>query len=185
MVTGIILAAGQSRRMGETNKLIKIWKGKPLVRHVFEAAQASNLDNVIVVSGYEPAKIAAVLAGAKIVYNTDFQTGMAGSISIGVGAARRAAGMMILLGDMPLITADYINNLLDRFNKSPDSIVAATCDGALGNPVLFGRHHFEALRTLEGDRGARGLIENSSGLTKVEIGEAGARDFDTQEAFEG
>ena len=184
MVTGIILAAGQSRRMGKTNKLTKIWNGKPLVRHVFEAARTSNLDNVIVVSGYEPAKIEALLAGAKIVHNPDFQTGMAGSISIGVEAVGRETGVMILLGDMPLITACYINNLLDRFNENPDSIVVATCNGVQGNPVLFGRNYFEALRTLEGDQGARRLIEISPNITKVEIGEAGARDFDTREAFE-
>ncbi|MEE9315045.1 MAG: nucleotidyltransferase family protein [Rhizobiaceae bacterium] len=185
MITGIILAAGQSRRMGAVNKLVEPWQGKPLVCHVYEAAMASKLDEVIVVTGFEPNKIRSVLAGARLVHNPDFEAGMAGSISVGAEFAEQGDGVMILLGDMPLVTATHINEILSRFDGGAASIVAATSEGKLGNPVLFGRNYFEALQSLEGDRGARGLIEVTRNLTKVEIGDAGARDFDTQEAFEG
>ncbi len=185
MITGIILAAGQSRRMGESNKLTKIWKGKPLVRHGYDAAQASRLDKLIVVSGHEAPEIEAVLAGANIVHNPNYKSGMASSIGQGVEAAGNVEAIMILLGDMPLVTADHINNLIDRFEEDNTTIITATVSGKLGNPVLFSSSYFKQLMKLEGDRGARRLIEECENLTEVEIGTAGARDFDTDEAFKG
>ena len=184
MVVGIILAAGLSRRMGDINKLTKPWKDKPLVRHVYDAAKGSRLDKVIVVGGFEAGKIEAVLAGADVVHNSDFETGIAGSIKTGVEAAGNANGVMILLGDMPLVTSLHINKMIDSFQGQEGAIVAAVTSGALGNPVLFGQEFFDALTSLEGDRGARKIIESYDRLIKVEIGEAGVRDFDTTQAFE-
>ncbi len=183
MITGIILAAGQSKRMGSVNKLLEPWQGKPLIHHAYQAAKASKLDAVVVITGFEPKKISSILVGAQLVHNPNFETGMAGSISAGVQASSHSNGVMILLGDMPLITASHIDEIIAAFDGRATSIIAATSQGKLGNPVLFDRSNFKGLQSLEGDRGARALIESSESLTKVEIGIAGAQDFDTHEAF--
>ncbi len=185
MVVGIILAAGQSKRMGETNKLTEHWRGKPLIRHVFDAAVNSSLDEVIVVTGHEAQDVEAVLPGARFVHNEDHQSGMGSSIVTGVKAINDADGVMILLGDMPLVTSAHINALLEALSDHGEAIVVATNQGKPGNPVLFGKVYFSELEKLEGDRGARKLIEQSDKVIAVEIGEAAARDFDNPEAFAG
>ena len=185
-VSGIILAAGLSSRMGDANKLTTLWNGKPLVRYVADAALASRLEKVVVVTGHEPEKVEAVLPeGCLIAWNGDYAEGMAGSIRCGQYRLQGYGPVMILLGDMPLVSAQHIDSMIAAFEGGDDeTIVVATADGRWGNPVLFGVSHFRALKLLDGDTGARSVIEaNGEKVVEVEIGEAAKRDFDTQEAF--
>ena len=186
-ICGIILAAGKSSRMGSENKLTRMWRGKPLVRHVVDAAMASRLDRFAVVTGHEAETVSAILPSDTPQFRNDaYETGMASSILAGTYRLQGHAATMILLGDMPLVSSDHINLLIDAFEskKSQSAIVAATCDGKLGNPVLFGLDWFAPLKVLEGDKGARTLIEeNRHDLTTIEIGEAAKRDFDLPADF--
>ncbi len=185
-VSGIILAAGLSSRMGEANKLTTPWNGKALVQHVAEAALTSCLDKVVVVTGHEAQDVEAVLPeGCLIAWNGDYAEGMAGSIRCGQYRLQGYGPLMVLLGDMPLLESRHIDALIHAFEQSDDeAIIVATCNGKWGNPVLFGKDHFVALKLLDGDSGARSVVQkNRDSVVEVEIGQAAKRDFDTPEAF--
>lgn len=185
-VGGIILAAGTSSRMGSENKLVREWNGKPLVRHVYDAASRSKLFRLAVVTGHEREAVEACLPeDAPRTHNGDYANGMAGSIRAGSYRLQGHGPMMILLGDMPLVMSEHINSMIDTYMEadSDKAIIAAACNGDIGNPVLFGKAHFVSLKLLEGDRGGFSLLQNNA-VIAVEIGEAARRDFDTPEAFE-
>ena len=192
-IFGIVLAAGRSTRMGDINKLIKVWNGRPLVAHVVEAAVSSSLAKVLVVTGHQRETVVQQInKKAMSVHNPDFATGMASSVKVGVNRAGElgADAALILLGDMPLVTTGHIDGFIQTFNAAcarsgTAPIVQASLRNKPGNPVLFPVSLFPELLKLEGDAGARNLIKrHSENRILVEIGEAAARDFDTPEAFD-
>jgi molybdenum cofactor cytidylyltransferase len=193
-IAAVILAAGRSTRFAGdqpgTTKLVAELHGKPLVRHVADAALASTARPVIVVTGHGRELVQDALAGLQITFahNEDYATGLASSVRAGVAAVPHgAAGALILLGDMPLVTADLIDQLVRQFEGSveADAIVPAI-KGRRGNPVLLARSLFPAVARLTGDEGARRLLQNP-GIHVIEIataGEAAGADIDTPEALE-
>jgi len=181
----VILAAGQSRRMGNANKMTVEIDGKPMVRHVAEAALSSTTDSVFVVTGHRPDDVKLALEGLDVtfVHNPDYSGGLSTSLANGIGAVSdQAEQTMILLGDMPYLEASMINEIVEA-GKDNGNIVMATCDGKRGNPVLWPRRFFEELTRIEGDTGARHVIgANADQVVEVEIGSAAAIDLDTPEA---
>lgn len=187
-IEGVLLAAGQSRRAGGVNKLLARIDGEPLVRIAAKAALASGLSGLTVVTGHMAEEVAAALSGLDValVQNPDYADGMAGSIRTGVKAlGPDADAAMILLADMPGITAAVLDRLIEAYRPHEGvTLVLATTHGKRGNPVLWDRSHFDALARLEGDTGARHLIgQNASAMREVEIGEAARLDLDTREAL--
>jgi molybdenum cofactor cytidylyltransferase len=187
-VAAVILAAGESRRMGGPNKLAATIGGRPLVRIAAEAAIAGRVEPVIVVTGHEPAVVEAALAGLPVqtVHNPDYARGLSTSLRAGLGAVPpEADGVIVLLADMPEIDAAVIGRLIAAFD--PDSarpVVVPTFAGRRGNPVLWPRRFFAELAAVEGDTGGRRLIESHpEAVTEVEIGPAVAVDVDTPEAL--
>jgi molybdenum cofactor cytidylyltransferase len=188
-VQAIVLAAGRSTRMGGPNKLMAHFGGKPLIRQIVERALKSSASGVVVVTGHQPARIRAALEGLDVAFahNPDFASGLASSLKAGIGAVGDdAGGALILLGDMPAVSSDVIDRLLSAFRKaSGQAIVRATHDGRRGNPVLLPRALFGAVAQLEGDTGARHLVEaGTMPVVDIEVGEAAAIDVDTLEALE-
>ncbi len=188
LIIGVVLAAGRSTRMGDVNKLTKIWRGQALVSHVVKAARSSSLGNIVVVTGHQKEKVAQYLEnGILTADNPEFSSGMASSLRVGTQMAleMKADAALILLGDMPLVSTAHIEALIAAFNEqSGQSIVQASCQGKPGNPVLFPSALFPELLSLAGDSGARDLIKRHlDHHVLVEIGEAAARDFDTPTAF--
>ena len=188
-VAGIVLAAGRSTRMGEANKLLQNVRGKPMLRHVVEAQLASCARPVIVVTGHQHEAIAAMLAGLDIslVHNPDFASGLASSVKAGLAALpERAPGVVVSLGDMPNVTAGVINRLAQVFADSDEALaVVPTLFGQRGNPVLLARALFSEVEKLEGDQGARRLLD-AAGDAIVEVpldDPAIALDVDTPEAL--
>jgi molybdenum cofactor cytidylyltransferase len=193
-VAAIILAAGRSTRFAAdqpgTTKLIAELHGKPLVRHVADAALASRARPAIAVTGHARDQVEDALAGLPLtfVHNKDFATGLASSLRTGIAAVpQRAPGAIVLLGDMPLATAELIDQLVRQFEESvwTDAIVPVI-KGRRGNPVLLARSLFPAVARLTGDEGARRLLREP-GIHVVEIavgGEAAGADVDTQEGLE-
>jgi molybdenum cofactor cytidylyltransferase len=188
-VHAVVLAAGRSSRMGGPNKLMAHFSGKPLIRRTVERVLASKVSGVAVVTGHQAARIREALEGLDIgiAHNPDFATGLAGSLKTGVAALpEEAAGALIVLGDMPGVSPADLGRLVAAFQKSHgQAIVRATHDGKRGNPVLLPRALFGAVAQLEGDTGARHLVE--AGLmpvVDVEIGEGAAIDVDTRDALE-
>jgi molybdenum cofactor cytidylyltransferase len=184
----IILAAGQSRRMGGTNKLTAILGDKALVRHVADAALASSAAEVIVVTGHEAETVRSVLDGLDVRFaqNPDYVDGLSSSLAVGIGAiGSQCDRAVILLADMPGITAGIIDRMIEASTAAPGSIILATHNGKRGNPVLWPADFFRQLSQISGDVGARHLIgENSGRVVQVETGEAAGFDIDTKDALE-
>ncbi|RJT37472.1 4-diphosphocytidyl-2C-methyl-D-erythritol kinase [Mesorhizobium waimense] len=186
----VLLAAGRSSRMGGPNKLLALFAGKPLVRRAAERALGSRAANTIVVTGHQHERVRSALSGLDVILadNPDFADGLSSSLKAGIArVASDAAGALIVLGDMPGVSSADLDTLIDAFRKSDGrSVVRAAHDGRRGNPVLLPRSLFPAIAHLEGDTGARHLVE-AEGLDviDVEIGEGAAVDVDTREALEG
>ena len=184
-VAAIILAAGQSRRMGKENKLLATLAGKPLLRHVVDAATDSAAKLTIVVTGHEHQAIGTSLKGLTVtlVHNADFAEGLATSLRCGINAVPiECSHGLVLLGDMPRITAAMLDQMIAAAKTSPaGSIIIATHFGKRGNPVLWPRAYFEALCTISGDIGARHILfENHEKIVEVELGAAASLDVDTK-----
>jgi molybdenum cofactor cytidylyltransferase len=167
-VAAIILAAGQSARFREAagqdapaTKLVALHQGKPMIRHVAETALAAGLAPVIVVTGHAAQEVQAALAGLNVtfIYNADYASGMASSLKTGLAGVIEAEGFLVLLGDMPLVSTSLIEALVDRFQQEPmaDAVVPLY-QGQRGNPVLLSARLAPAIRTLQGDEGARSLL---------------------------
>ncbi|MER8809035.1 molybdopterin-binding/glycosyltransferase family 2 protein [Mesorhizobium australicum] len=186
----VLLAAGRSSRMGGPNKLMALFDGQPLVRRTAERALASKASGTIVVTGHQRERVRAALSGLDVTFadNPDFADGLSTSLKAGTAyLPEDAAGAMIVLGDMPGVASDDLDRLIDAFRRAGgNSMIRATHQGKRGNPVLLPRSLFAAIAHLEGDTGARHLVE-AEGLDviDVEIGEGASVDVDTREALEG
>jgi molybdenum cofactor cytidylyltransferase len=184
----VLLAAGRSSRMGGPNKLLASFDGKPLIRRAAECALASKAAGTIIVTGHQRERVEEALAGLELTVadNPDFASGLSSSLKVGIAKVpAEAAGAMIVLGDMPGVSAADLNLLIEAFRKGEGkSVVRATHEGRRGNPVILPRSLFAAVAHLEGDTGARHLVE-AEGLDviDVEIGEAAAIDVDTPDAL--
>jgi molybdenum cofactor cytidylyltransferase len=138
-----------------------------------EAALGSSARPVIVVTGHARTSVEAAIAGLDVetAYNPEFASGLASSLKAGLLAMPRdVAGALVLLGDMPWIEARLIDALIAGFLASAPALAAAPInEGRRGNPVLLGRGLFEAAMHLEGDAGARRLIDALKPGELVEI----------------
>ena len=161
-VAAIILAAGQSRRMGGPNKMLAEIGGKPLVRIAAEQALASRARPVIVVTGHERDAVEAALHGLQIerVHNPDFAQGLSTSLKAGLSVLPSGVDAAIIcLADMPRVDAALLDQLIASFDPEKGAlIVLPTIEGKRGNPVLWSRRFFGDLMAIEGDVGARHLI---------------------------
>ncbi|MBT4428614.1 MAG: NTP transferase domain-containing protein [Rhodospirillaceae bacterium] len=188
-IAAIVLAAGQSRRMGDINKLLVKVDGTAMVARAVDAALASGADPVIVVTGHERERIEQVLAGraAEILHNPDFAEGMSTSVRAGLNALPAdSAAALICLGDMPHVDAALISRLIEGFDPARGhAICVPTYKGKRGNPVLWAARYFPAMKNLSGDVGARHLIgEHSDAVREIECGDPAVTfDVDTPEAL--
>ena len=168
MVVAIVLAAGASSRFGPTNKLLAEVGGKPMIVRVVEAIAASPVGEIIIVTGRDRDQIEDVLRQSPIrfAHNDAWQNGMASSIRTGVAAlAATTEAAFIVPGDMPFLTAHVVVTLLNEFEQTGrHSIVfPTTLTGEQRNPVLWPARFFGVLADLEGDRGAKHLLQKHSG----------------------
>ena len=161
-VAAIVLAAGQSRRMGKTNKLLADVDGTPMIVRSVDAVLASDAGPVIVVTGHEPDRIAAALADRDVtlIHNAAYGDGLSTSLKAGLVAIPvDADAALVCLGDMPAITAAHIDTLIAAYAPPEGrSIIVPTWNGKRGNPVLWGRSFISEINQISGDVGARHLI---------------------------
>ena len=162
MIGAVILAAGLSSRM-PGNKLLAPIKGVPLVRHAVEAALASQAHPVVVVIGNGAAEVLEALGGLDItiVENHNYAMGLSESLKVGVkNLPLTCKGVLVLLGDMPYVTAGTIDSLIMQFDPAANRTICVPVKaGRRGNPVLWGRRHFPEILALQGDQGAKGLMD--------------------------
>lgn len=157
---GVILAAGDARRMGQTKQLLD-WHGQPFVRRVAETALGAGLWPVVVVSGAAHTGLEQALAGlpVQLVHNPDWANGQGSSVAVGVRALPKTVGSAVfLLADQPQIGGGVVARLIDSHAASLDPITAPVVHGKRANPVLFDRSVFSALRGLSGEAGGRAVF---------------------------
>ena len=161
-VAAIILAAGLGSRFGEAPKLLAELDGKPLARHVAEAALASLASPILVVVGHRREDVRAALAGldVAIVHNPAYADGLSTSLKAGFAALPPGSeGAVVLLGDMPRVTPALIDGLVEAWLRGRRPVAAVpTHAGRRGNPVLLARSLAPAIASLAGDGGAGPLL---------------------------
>jgi molybdenum cofactor cytidylyltransferase len=175
--------------MGALKQLLP-WRGEPLVRHAARQALASGLEGLVVVLGHEAAAVAATLDGLPVqcVRNAEYATGQASSLRAGLAALPgEAEAAVVLLCDQPLVTPALIDAIVASYNGAPGVVaVIPRFEGQRGNPVLLARPLFAELMTLEGDEGARRVLQRHAERVRwLDVGDAAAvTDVDTLEAYE-
>ncbi len=188
-IAALVLAAGQSRRMGVSNKLLAEIDGKSMLARVVEAAQSSQTTQVIAVTGHEADSIAAALVPYDVatVHNPAFADGLSTSLQAGLGAlSDDVDGVIILLGDMPRIGPGHIDRLIAAFNPVEGrAICVPTYQGKRGNPVLFAAKFLTEMAEAAGDSGAKHLIgQHEDELVEVAMDDDGIfLDVDTPDAL--
>ncbi len=191
-VCALVLAAGRSRRMAPLNKLlVPDQKGLPMIARVVDNVLASRARPVIVVTGHERERVEEALAGRPVLmaHAEDYAEGLSASLKAGLRAVPpEAEGVLICLGDMPLVSAEMLDRLIGAFDPEEGrAIVQPTFRGKQGNPMLWSREFLPQMLALTGDVGARHLAaQHADRLVEVEMADdAVLRDFDTTEALKG
>lgn len=163
MIIGLLLAAGGARRFG-SQKLVALLDGVPVVRHAFDALSPAT-DGVVVVVGSDSDAVTRALdeTRASIVVNKDWALGLSTSLRCGILAVPPSTEAVIVgLGDEPVVDAHLCRELVRAWRRDKKSIVAARYNGVQDHPVLFDRAVFGELTSLDGDVGAKSVINRSA-----------------------
>jgi molybdenum cofactor cytidylyltransferase len=184
-VRGVLLAAGTSSRYGEANKLLQTVDGMPLVRYAAETLLGSAVNGVTVVVGHEADRVRAAVDDLAVAIRTndDYTEGQSTSVRVGIGdaAERGADAALVALGDMPWVTVETVDCLVEAYRRGVSDIIVAAHEGKRGNPVLFDGRYFDRLTDVDGDVGGRHLLLNSGEAVAIETGDSGVvRDVDRQ-----
>lgn len=169
----IILAAGESKRMGVPKQLLK-WGDSTLLGCAIETALKSSAKDVTVVLGanFELIKKEIEHFPISIIKNKHWQKGLGKSLAFGVesiiNSNKKKDACLVTLADQPLIDATFLNQLINAFNKNKQSIIATSYnDKKIGVPVIFNKIYFEELTTLYDDKGAKHILEKYKSSVKV------------------
>jgi len=173
-VGAIVLAAGEGRRFGG-NKLIVTVDGEPVITRVLRAL--NGIDRVIIVGAYAE-ELLHYLRNEVVIYNPNYREGISTSIRLGLRFFQDYDAVLIVLGDMPLITRETINKIINTYREGCTAVIP-THKGLRGNPVLIHRSLFNELMRLKGDVGARELLRDRADVCYVECGPEVIMDIDT------
>ncbi len=188
-IAAVVLAAGQSRRMGSENKLLKKIGQDSVVKMVVSDLAASKVDHMIVATGHEQEKVVAELAEFKISvsHNADFPNGLSTSLRTALAKVPTDChAVLICLGDMPFVGDALIDSLIDAFDpQAQQNICVPTYCGKRGNPVLWDRRYIQEMMEVRGDVGAKHMIgDYEEFVIEVATDNAGVlTDLDTPQAF--
>jgi molybdenum cofactor cytidylyltransferase len=176
-VVAIVLAAGTSARLGRPKQLLP-YRGETLIRHAARTAIAAGADETLVV--VPPGRFAEEVEGlgVQVVENWSFHLGVSTSIRAAVVAAGHAR-LLFTLCDQPLITPVHLRALIE----SKEPIVATAYGDTVGVPVIFAPRYIPELLALDGDRGARGIINGHRDEVETVAFEGAAVDIDTEEDY--
>ena len=184
----IILAAGNSSRLGHAKQLLP-FRSKTLLRHVVDEASLIDSAQTIVVLGAGKEDLEQELHGTAVVrcYNEDWSSGMAGSIHVGINKLLDmlpdVSCCIIAVCDQPYISTAIFNALLEAFETSPCNIIASSYADTAGTPALFSRNHFADLLQLQGQEGAKKLLSRYSQELHLIQFDQGAVEIDTDEDY--
>jgi molybdenum cofactor cytidylyltransferase len=160
MIVGIILSAGESKRMGTPKQLLP-WGNTTVLQRVVDIAEASRLEIVRLILGCRADEIASritVSSKTHILVNQDFRDGMSSSIKCGIkNTPPDAEAFMLLLGDQPLIDTHVIDTLIDAYRVGRHGITIPVYNGRRGHPVIFDSRYRVELLSIS-DQGAREVV---------------------------
>jgi molybdenum cofactor cytidylyltransferase len=183
----VVLAAGTSSRLGRPKQLLDLG-GRPVLRHVVEAALASPLDRVVVVLGHREGEVAAALPRdprLRIVSNPQYRRGQSTSLRAGLRAAGEAGAAVILLGDQPGVRAEAIEAVVRAWREGAGAVVQASYSGRAAHPTLLDRSVWEEVGEEAGDQGARDVLaRHPEWRALVEVGGDPPPDIDTERDYE-
>jgi molybdenum cofactor cytidylyltransferase len=188
VITGVVLAAGSSSRFGRTKQLER-YHGAPLVQYPVDALDEAGVDEIVVVVGHDAGAVRDALrlpANARVIENADHERGQATSLIAALRSAdERSEGAVVLLADQPGITAQHVRALVAAFEDRPSGVVRLRFRDGPG-PARLGRDVWRAAMQLEGDVGARELIEATGGTVReVVLDEVQPPDVDAPEDLLG
>jgi molybdenum cofactor cytidylyltransferase len=188
MVAALILAAGESRRMGSPKPLLP-FGGSTFLGHLIEQFRASRADPVVVVLGHEAERIRCEVAmgDARSVINMEYREGMLSSIRAGLEAlaGEGVEGVLVCPVDHPKVDSALIDRLIERFEETGRPVVLPVHKGRRGHPVLFARSVFDELMAAPDLVGARQVVwDHADEVLEVETEQSGADvDVDTPEEY--
>ena len=191
-IMGVILAAGNSTRMGKDNKLLKNIDGSPLIRNIALEITKSDLDSCSIVLGYQSDKVADVIKDLNInlILNPLWKEGQASSLKAALNSLTSSySDLLIMLGDLPGIKSGHINRIIEEHLSSENrrsKITIPSFKGEKGNPVIWGKSFFHDLSNLEGDVGGRVLFDqHPAAINLIEMDDPGVvTDTDTPGDFD-
>ena len=187
MISAILLAAGESKRMRGENKLTKLYRGKPLIQHSIKNILESSIDELIIILGYQNTSLQNFIEKnkkIKIVINKNYAIGMSSSIKLGIkNLSKMTDAFFICLADMPLIDKNIYDDLIK--SKKNNDIIVPIYKGQQGNPILFSKLMIDEILNIKGDNGAKNILKKN--IVKKQMlpveNEAVILDFDTQDNF--
>ena len=189
MISAIVLAAGQSIRMGDDNKLVKKYKNRYLINHILNTLIKSKIEKIIVVLGFEKSRVRKIIIKNKkinFVFNKNYKSGMSSSIKSGLKKiSKKSIGFLIVQADMPLISKKIINSLYYDIKNNSKEIVSPIYKKKMGNPVGFKSSMTKILSKTRGDAGAKKIIKrNKKNLSLIKVNSKSIfKDFNTQKDF--
>ena len=188
MICAIVLAAGQSRRMGR-QKMLLPYGGTTVIAHVVDQLLAGVVDGVCVVVGHEEEGAPQALEGrpVTVVSNPDPDAGMLSSVRCGIRALPESCdAVMVVLGDQPGITSALVDDLANTFAATGKGIVVPACEGKRGHPLLFSHRYCGEVLTSFDDLGLRGLLRaHPDDVVELEVSDdAVLSDMDRPEDYQ-
>lgn len=186
----LILAAGESSRMGDKVKQILPWKDHNLLGNTVDQAKATIADVTYVVLGaYEEIIKAEVIFEANsIIQNTKWENGLGSSIAAGMNYFESKGlsfeAVLILLADQPLIDTNYLNKMMGNWKGNPSKIITTQYEGHSGVPAIFGKKYFSELQKLNKDFGAKAIIASQENAILAINPEGKEIDIDSWEAYQ-
>lgn len=185
MIGAVVLAAGESERMGKNKLLLEI-EGKKVIELVIDALK-NVVDDIIVVLGHKPGRLIPILKkrGVRWAVNENYKEGMVSSFKKGLEKAKGSDAVFLVLGDQPSIDRDFLIGMIGAWKERGAKIVSPVYRGKKGHPVLFDKSLFDEIMSLKKGEIIRDIIHRHSGeLYLIEAGEWSVIDMDTPEGFE-
>ena len=163
MIKAILLAAGQSKRLKSENKLIKLYKKKPLINHSLNALHKSKVNKVIVVLGHQKKDLQKIIKKNNkniFTYNKEYKKGMASSIKAGLRKLnKKDKGFIIVQSDMPFIKSSDINKIFNSIKSKKYLVHVLKYRNRVGNPIGFDISIMKKFKKIKGDVGAKFMVK--------------------------
>ena len=169
MIKAILLAAGQSKRMKSENKLIKLYKNKPLINYSLNVLKKSKVNKIILVLGHQHKEVKKIIKKNKKIiftYNKNYKKGMASSIKIGLKKiSKNDKGFIIAQSDMPFVKQSDINKICRSINSKKFLVHALKYKNRVGNPIGFDSSLIKKFKNIKGQFGAKFMVKRLKNRT--------------------